>query len=89
MKCASHSSPEAALAVALAASGILLIVWLSHLTYAVVSTVSFLGRLVLLSYELRGTALLLIRTDRSPRPWQLRVSGPGPIRICGIAAGQS
>jgi hypothetical protein len=75
--------------VALAASGILPIVWLSHLTYAVVSTVSFLGRLVLLSYELRGTALLLIRTDRSPRPWPLRVSGPGPIRICGIAAGQS
>jgi hypothetical protein len=40
-------------------------------------------------YELRGTAVLLIRTDRSPRPWQLRVSGSGPTRVCGIAAGQS
>jgi hypothetical protein len=39
-------------------------------------------------YELRGTAVLLIRTDRSPRPWQLRVSGPGPTRICGIGTGQ-
>jgi hypothetical protein len=35
-------------------------------------------------YELRGVGVLLIRTDRSPRPWQLRVSGPGPTRICGI-----
>jgi hypothetical protein len=35
-------------------------------------------------YELRGTAVLLIRTDRLPRPWQLRLSGPGPTRICGI-----
>jgi hypothetical protein len=40
-------------------------------------------------YELRGTGVLLIRTDRSPRPWQLRVSGPGPTQICGIGAGQS
>jgi hypothetical protein len=40
-------------------------------------------------YELRGTGVLLIRTDRSPRPWQLRVSGPGPTRICGIGAGRS
>ena len=40
-------------------------------------------------YELRDTGVLLIRTDRSPRPWQLRVSGPGPTRICGIGAGQS
>jgi hypothetical protein len=40
-------------------------------------------------YELRGTAVLLIRTDRSPRPWLLRVSGPGPTRICGIGPGKS
>ena len=40
-------------------------------------------------YELRGTGVLLIRTDRSQRPWLLRVSGPGPTRICGIGAGQS
>ena len=40
-------------------------------------------------YQLRGTGVLLIRSDRSPRPWQLRVSGPGPTRICGIGAGQS
>jgi hypothetical protein len=39
-------------------------------------------------YELRGAGVLLIRTDRSPRHWQLRVSGPGPTRICGIGAGQ-
>jgi hypothetical protein len=37
-----------------------------------------------LRYQLRGPGVLLIRSDRSPRPWQLRVSGPGPIRICGI-----
>jgi hypothetical protein len=37
-----------------------------------------------LRYELRGTGVLLIRTDRSPRPWLLRLSGPGPTRICGI-----
>jgi hypothetical protein len=37
------------------------------------------------SFQLRGTGVLLIRSDRSPRPWQLRVSGPGPTRICGIA----
>jgi hypothetical protein len=36
-------------------------------------------------FQLRGTGVLLIRSDRSPRPWQLRVSGPGPTRICGIA----
>jgi hypothetical protein len=35
-------------------------------------------------YELRGTGVLLIRADRSPRPWLLRLSGPGPTRICGI-----
>jgi hypothetical protein len=35
-------------------------------------------------FQLRGTGLLLIRSDRSPRPWQLRVSGPGSTRICGI-----
>ena len=29
--------------------------------------------------------LLLIRSDRSLRPWQLQVSGPGPTLICGIA----
>jgi hypothetical protein len=40
-------------------------------------------------YELRGTGVLLIRTDRSPRRWLLRLSGPGPARICGIGAGQS
>ena len=38
-----------------------------------------------LRYQLRGAGALLIRSDRSPRPWQLRVSGPGPTRICGIA----
>jgi hypothetical protein len=37
-----------------------------------------------LRFELRGTEVLLIRSDRAPRPWQLRVSGPGPTRICGI-----
>ena len=35
-------------------------------------------------FPLRGSGVLLIRSDRSPRPWQLRVSGPGPTRICGI-----
>jgi hypothetical protein len=39
-----------------------------------------------LRYELRGTGVLLIRTDRSPRPWLLRVLGTGPTRICGIGA---
>ena len=38
-----------------------------------------------LRYQLRGAGVLLIRSDRSPRPWQLRVSGPGLTRICGIA----
>ena len=38
-----------------------------------------------LRYQLRGAGVLLIRNDRSPRPWQLRVSGPGPTRICGLA----
>ena len=37
-------------------------------------------------YPLCGTGLLLIRSDRSPRPWQLRSRGPGPTRICGIGA---
>jgi hypothetical protein len=40
-------------------------------------------------YELRGAGVLLIRTDRSPQLWLIRVSGPGPTRICGIGAGQS
>jgi hypothetical protein len=35
-------------------------------------------------FQLRGTGVLLIRSDRSPRPWQLRVLGPRPTRICGI-----
>ncbi|HEY1237573.1 MAG TPA: hypothetical protein VGE91_04500 [Solirubrobacterales bacterium] len=35
-------------------------------------------------YELRGAGVLLIRTDSSPRPWQLRALGPGSTRICGI-----
>jgi hypothetical protein len=37
-----------------------------------------------LRYQLHGPGVLLIRSDRLPRPWQLRVSGSGPIRICGI-----
>jgi uncharacterized membrane protein YdcZ (DUF606 family) len=35
-------------------------------------------------FQLRGSGVLLIRSDRSPQPWQLRLSGPGPTRICGI-----
>jgi hypothetical protein len=38
-------------------------------------------------YELRGTGLLLIRTDRSPRPWLARFRGPGPVRVCGLSGG--
>jgi hypothetical protein len=36
-------------------------------------------------FQLQGSGLLLIRSDRSPRAWQLQVLGPGPTRICGIA----
>jgi hypothetical protein len=36
------------------------------------------------SFELQGPSVLLIPDDGSDRPWQLRVSGPGPTRICGI-----
>ena len=39
-----------------------------------------------LRFQLRGSGVLLIRSDRSPRAWQLHVLGPGPTRICGIAA---
>ena len=40
-----------------------------------------------LRYELRGTGVLLIRTDRSPRPWQAKFRGAGPVRICGLSGG--
>jgi hypothetical protein len=33
---------------------------------------------------LRGTASLLIPTDRSSRPWQLQVGGGGPITACAL-----
>ncbi len=33
---------------------------------------------------LRGTASLLIPTDRSSRPWQLQVGGGGPITVCAL-----
>jgi hypothetical protein len=38
-------------------------------------------------FQLRGTGLLLIRTDRSPRPWQAQLRGPGPVRVCGLSGG--
>jgi hypothetical protein len=38
-------------------------------------------------FQLRGTGVLLIRTDRSPRPWQAQFRGPGPVRVCGLAGG--
>jgi hypothetical protein len=38
-------------------------------------------------YELRGTGVLLIRTDRSPRPWQAKFRGTGPLRVCGLSSG--
>jgi hypothetical protein len=33
---------------------------------------------------LRGTASLLIPTDRSSRPWQLQIGGGGPITACAL-----
>jgi hypothetical protein len=38
-------------------------------------------------YELRGTGVLLIRTDRSPQPWQAKFRGAGPVRVCGLSGG--
>ena len=39
------------------------------------------------SYQLGGTNALLIRSDRSPRPWQAQFRGPGPVRVCGLSGG--
>jgi hypothetical protein len=36
---------------------------------------------------LRGSAVLAIPTDRSSRPWQLQLSGSGPVTVCGRRAG--
>jgi hypothetical protein len=33
---------------------------------------------------LRGTASLLIPTDRSSRPWQLQIGGGGPVTACAL-----
>ena len=33
---------------------------------------------------LRGTASLVIPTDRSSRPWQLQVGGDGPMTACPL-----
>ena len=38
-------------------------------------------------FQLRGTGVLLIRSDRSPRPWQAQFHGPGPVRVCGLYGG--
>jgi hypothetical protein len=40
-----------------------------------------------LRFPLRGTSVLLIRSDRSPRPWQAQFHGPGPVRVCGLSGG--
>jgi hypothetical protein len=32
---------------------------------------------------LNGAASLVVPTDRSERPWQLRIGGPGPLTACG------
>ena len=39
------------------------------------------------SFPLGGTEVLLIRSDRSPRPWQAQFRGPGPVRVCGLSGG--
>ena len=39
------------------------------------------------SFPLGGTNVLLIRSDRSPRPWQAQFRGPGPVRVCGLSGG--
>jgi hypothetical protein len=36
-------------------------------------------------FPLGGTNVLLIRSDRSPRPWQAQFRGPGPVRVCGLS----
>ena len=33
---------------------------------------------------LRGQARLVIPTDRSSRPWQLKVDAAGPVRVCPL-----
>jgi hypothetical protein len=33
---------------------------------------------------LHGQARLVIPTDRSSRPWQLKVDAPGPVRVCRL-----
>jgi hypothetical protein len=38
-------------------------------------------------FQLRGTGVLLIRSDRSPRPWQAQLRGPGTVRVCGLSGG--
>jgi hypothetical protein len=38
-------------------------------------------------FQLQGTGVLLIRSDRSPRPWQAQLRGPGPVRVCGLSDG--
>ena len=38
-------------------------------------------------YELRGISVLLIRSDRLPRPWQAQFRGTGPVRVCGLSGG--
>ena len=39
------------------------------------------------SFPLGETNVLLIRSDRSPRPWQAQFRGPGPVRVCGLSGG--
>jgi hypothetical protein len=38
-------------------------------------------------FPIGGTNVLLIRSDRSPRPWQAQFRGPGPVRVCGLSGG--
>jgi len=39
------------------------------------------------SHQLGGTNVLLIRSDRSSRPWQAQFRGPGPVGVCGLSGG--